>query len=93
VSTERARTTEKIVLKGAIDISAVTHLREQIRSSTATAVVVDASGVTFIDSVGVGALLDAKDQLEAEERELHVVHRTPMLNKLLDMAGLGEAFV
>jgi anti-anti-sigma factor len=93
VSTERARTTEKIVLKGAIDISAVAQLNEQIRASSATAVVIDASGVTFIDSVGLGALLDAKDQLQAEERELHVVHRTPMLNKLLDLAGMGEAFV
>jgi anti-anti-sigma factor len=93
VSTERARTTEKIVLKGAIDIAAVAHLRKQITASTATAVVIDASGVTFIDSAGVGALLDAKDHLASEDRELHVVHRTPMLNKLLDMAGMGEAFL
>jgi anti-anti-sigma factor len=92
VSTEHGRTTEKIVLKGAIDIAAVAQLNEQIQASSATAVVIDASGVTFIDSVGLGALLDAKDRLQADERELYVVHRTPMLNKLLDMAGMGEAF-
>jgi anti-anti-sigma factor len=93
VNTEGGRTTAKIVLKGAIDIAAVAQLNDQIRASSARAVVIDASGVTFIDSAGVGALLDAKDRLEAEDRELHVVHRTPMLNKLLDIAGMGEAFV
>jgi anti-anti-sigma factor len=82
-----------IALKGEIDTAAVAQLREQVGASTATTVVIDAGGVTFIDSAGVGALLDAKDQLEADQRELRVRHRTPMLNKLLDMAGMGEAFV
>jgi len=93
VSTESPRTTQKIVLEGKVDDAAVVQLQESIGASTATAVVVDAGGVTFIDSACVDALLDAKDQLEAAGRELRVVRRTPMFNKLLDMAGMGEAFV
>jgi anti-anti-sigma factor len=93
VGTEPTRSTETILLAGEVDATAIANLLESIRSSTAATVVIDASGVTFIDSAGVGALLDAKDQLEAADRVLRVVRRTRMLNRLLDMTGMGEAFV
>ena len=56
-------------------------------------VVVDASGVTFIDSTGVSAIMDAQRRLNRTRRRLGVVCEPGSpLGRALSMTGLDHSF-
>ena len=56
----------------------------------ATAVVVDATGLNFIDSSGLRALLSAREQLEGAGVSLQVTDLSPAVERVLDMTGTRE---
>jgi anti-anti-sigma factor len=73
IAVERTGTTIRVAASGEVDISTVEHLREQLRLQLATdaeIVVADLSDVTFIDSSGLHALLDAASQ---ESERLRII--------------------
>lgn len=52
--------------------------------------VVDASGVDFCDSSGLGALLRARARASSAAGGLTVSDASPLLRRLLDVAGLRK---
>jgi len=65
IAVERTGTTVRIAATGEIDISTVERLREEIRLQLATSgeiVLLDLADVTFIDSSGLHAVLEAATQ-------------------------------
>lgn len=55
-------------------------------------VVVDASGVPFVDSPGLEALLTVSEQLGAAGRSLKLCGVSPTLREVLELTGLADAF-
>jgi anti-anti-sigma factor len=53
-------------------------------------VVVDLAGVTFMDSTGLAALLEARRALLADGRTLTVQHAQAQTRQLLELAGIAD---
>jgi anti-sigma B factor antagonist len=67
---------ESVVIapEGEIDIARVAEFRDALsRAESAPAVVVDLSQVSFIDSSGIGALVELQNRLRRDRRQLAIV--------------------
>lgn len=53
-------------------------------------IVVDLSGVTFMDASTIGALIDARNGLRASSRSLWVRAPSPRARRVLDLCGLAQ---
>jgi anti-sigma B factor antagonist len=83
---------ETIVFEGSLDLDTVGELRETIQEIRATGpgeIVVDLTGVGFIDSVGIGLLITTHTRLEEEGVNLRLIV-SPRLKGLLELSGLIE---
>ena len=56
-------------------------------------VILDLSGVTFMDSSGVSALVLAKAKLDVDGTVLVLGETTPQVHAVLEMCGLVDEFV
>ena len=85
--------TEQVALAGQYDISTVTELRRVLYADTTAAeVVADLSGVSFMDSSGLRALLEVHATLESEDRLLVLTGVPDQLNRLFEVAGVNSVF-
>ena len=67
----------------------VTELDRAIYEGTSK-VVVDLCDVSFMDSSGAHALLDASKRLRAEDRAFSVICMPGSISRLLELLGLGD---
>lgn len=84
---------EILQLTGPLDIEAVEHARESFKALTERVkkgLVVDMSGVTFMDSSGVGALVFMYKRLTAEHRTLHLVGLNNQPLKLVQLLRINR---
>ncbi len=82
-------------LRGEIDTRNVAQLRVDVaalHSHTVGDVVLDCSHLEFIDSTGLGALMDAARILEGEDRALVLAQPSRHLGQLLQLTCLAEIF-
>jgi anti-sigma B factor antagonist len=81
-----------IASEGEIDVSSVGEFRSALSEAAragADRVVIDLSAVSFIDSSGLGALLDVHNRLRRDKRELVVVAPSGSAAAvLMELAGL-----
>lgn len=79
-----------VEVAGELDISTVQHLRSVLNQAAEQAVhrlVVDLRGVSFVDSVGVGALLHTKRRLGQEARMAVVLAPQSYARVIFDVVG------
>jgi anti-sigma B factor antagonist len=79
-----------LTLAGELDISTVNGLRDTITTVLDRApehLVVDLTGVTFMDSTGIALLLQIAERLPRTELR----NPTPLIRRVLEMTGLVEA--
>ncbi|MEV4836701.1 STAS domain-containing protein [Nonomuraea sp. NPDC049486] len=85
-----------VVLRGDIDFTNAARVRETISSAVTArrprAVRVEMGEVTFLDSSGVGVLVDAMKSAWEVEAGFRVVNPTPRVFDQLRIAGLLDAF-
>lgn len=79
-------------LSGELDISTVDKFRLSIESipKTTTAVDLDFSGVEFIDSTGIGNLVQFMNQLRAQDIKVMIKRIPKEIHEVLDMLGIPE---
>ncbi|MFL6022638.1 MAG: STAS domain-containing protein [Marmoricola sp.] len=80
---------------GDVDIDTSPSLRSKVRElldSGRRALVIDVSGVDFIDSTGLGVLVGALKETQNREGTLDLVCTQHRMLKLLHLTGLDEAF-
>lgn len=65
-------------------------LDREINSHLPRRLVLDLSGVTFMDSSGIAVLLRARRQMSALDGELTVLHVPAQPRRVLDVAGVGR---
>jgi len=89
ISSQYTGTTVRIIVSGELDIATATHLREHTSrqlAEPAELVVLDLTDVSFIDSSGLHALLDAAAQ---DDSRLRIVP-SPICLRLLDITGVRD---
>jgi anti-sigma B factor antagonist len=85
--------TAVVAAAGEIDLTNAECLRDALLSAFnagATAVVVDLTAVTFLDSAGVTALVRAARRASASEAALRVAVTSPAVLRVLDLVGINQ---
>ncbi len=82
-----------VVLGGEIDFAAVGEVRERVDAQLAadgvSAVEVDLAEVTFLDSSGIGALINARKAAHAAGRSFRAVNAQGNVAHVLDLTGVA----
>lgn len=81
---------------GELDAHNCGELGDALTSATegtsAASVVVDAGGLSFIDSSAISELLRLREQLSADGGSLTLVEVQPSVRRVLEITGLLETF-
>lgn len=82
-----------IALAGELDVSRGDEVMERLSApTTAKSILLDLSEVTYADSTVIAALFAFREQAERERQRIAVLIESPQLVRLLQYAGLQEAF-
>lgn len=82
-----------IELSGELDLHSSGQLTDAVTSvldDAPHAIDIDARGLSFADSAGLRALLEARNAAEAQDVVLRVARMSDPLDRLLQMTGLRE---
>jgi anti-sigma B factor antagonist len=81
-------------LSGEYDISRTAELRDSILGlhDGEGAVVIDLSGVTFLDSSGLRALVEVRSVLDDQSVRLTVANPSECVRRLLEITGTAAMF-
>ena len=81
--------------QGDVDIATAPNLEEDIRAAleSSTSVVIDLSGVTFMDSSGIAVLIRAADTAANRNAVLRVRSSSGQVRRLLELTGLIDRFL
>ena len=85
--------TQRIVLTGELDVSTVPEFNKrmsELRHSGFHSIVLDLSGVTFMDSTGLSAILVAEMQARMRGQRFRVVEGPPHVNELFRLTGVDN---
>jgi anti-sigma B factor antagonist len=85
-----------LALSGELDIETAPRLTEEVEMAvwgTVGAFVLDLSGLTFLDSSGLHALLRARAYLAREDRTLVLVCPPGPARRVLDLTSVLDTFV
>ncbi len=83
-------------LIGEVDVAAAPRLRDRLVQLVITGpayVVVDLAGVTFIDSMGLGALVSGLKRARAHDGDLRLAAASDHVAKVLSITRLDQAFL
>jgi anti-anti-sigma factor len=82
-----------VVLDGDLDIERAGQIIDLlVRSTARPRVVADLSGVGFLDSSGLRALLEAREALEAQGRSLELRDPSTRVTRLLELTATSSLF-
>jgi anti-sigma B factor antagonist len=79
-------------LKGPLSIHTVFEFQNLIRSETAPNIIIDFSGVPFIDSSGLGSLVGAHVSAQKARRKLSLAGLNTQVITLLEMTRIRGMF-
>jgi anti-anti-sigma factor len=91
VTVGRHRDTVRVAAEGELDLATVPLLADRLKGvggDAARAVVLDLSGLTFLDSSGVALLLGVTRRAAGEGWSLRIVGTPPSARALLELCGL-----
>jgi anti-anti-sigma factor len=91
VTLEREGAAIRIVATGEVDASTAQLLRDSLGAALAdrvSTVVLDLAGVHYLDSAGVGALVQAHNSTTARGARLTVANPQPMVRRVLEVVGV-----
>lgn len=84
-----------VAVSGEIDIASAPRLKRQLielAHGAPTAIVIDMSDVSFMDSTGLVVLSLSRKQLEHNGGKLILAGLQPQILRLLQLAGLDDVF-
>ena len=85
--------TTTLVLHGELDCASAPHLRKHIGQALTdgtTRLVLDLTGVSFLDAVGLGALIGANRQLRERGGKLELRGTRRPVQRVLEITGLED---
>lgn len=84
-----------IEVHGEVDVYTAPRLREQIVECVQSGqhhIVVDMSGVEFLDSTGLGVLVGGLKRVRVHGGSMRLVTSNPSVEKIFRITGLGRVF-
>lgn len=85
-----------LAIEGDIDLATAQHLVEAatplLSQEGDRPLLLDLAGVTFLDSTGIGALLELRNQALVRERDTEIVAMSGLVERVLELAGLSDLF-
>jgi len=78
-----------LALKGSLNIQTVFTFQTATREETASKLILDFSGVSYVDSAGLGALVGAYVAAQRTKRKLAVAGMNTQVKALVDMTQVG----
>ncbi|GAA2629593.1 STAS domain-containing protein [Actinomadura fulvescens] len=89
-----------IVITGSLDICGTHPLQDRLREvlrqlsdgDPAARLVLDTSGITFIDAAGLGALISVQNEARRHPIPLLLTAPSPALHRVLELTKLGDHF-
>jgi anti-sigma B factor antagonist len=84
-----------LTLRGEIDVYTAPRLRQAIVDLVdggASRIVVDMEKVDFLDSTGLGVLVDGMKRVKSRDGSLAIVATQDKILKIFDITGLNRAF-
>jgi len=79
-------------LRGPLTLHTIFPFQEAVRADKAAALILDLSGVSFVDSVGIGALVGAYVSRQRDGRKLALVGAGDRVMASLRVSGLAQFF-
>jgi anti-anti-sigma factor len=79
---------------GDVDLAAHTRLQSRLEESwdASTNLVIDCSGITFLDSMGLRVLVHALQRATAADRTIALAAPSQPVLRVLELAGVQELF-
>ena len=93
VSAEGDETT--VAATGELDVNTAPELRERLSAligAGANLIVIDLSGVTFIDSTALSVMVSALKRLRQADGDLELASPTPSVRRVFEITGLTRLF-
>ncbi len=93
IRSERRGDAYHVAPAGELDIATAESLEQELRAaeaSDAKTIVLDLSGLAFMDSTGLRVVLDFNERCGGEADRLRVIAGAPAVERLLDIVGLRE---
>jgi anti-sigma B factor antagonist len=84
-----------LVVTGQIDMANAPAFRQELRAvaaETRSPTLVDLSAVTFLDSSGLNALVDANRSSEDSDVSLVLLNPSPVCRRVLEITGTDKIF-
>jgi anti-sigma B factor antagonist len=94
VHTKRNRDTALVQPSGELDLASVTTLREELGRAAnrgARSIVLDLSGLDFMDGAGIGAILASQRSARLNGESFRFAGATGQVAWLLELCGLSSA--
>src|SRR6266536_3611486 len=95
VETAERQGASVLSLRGEIDVYTAPQLRQRIVDLVdggATNIVVDMTNVEFLDSTGLGVLVEGLKRVKSNDGTLAIVATQDKILKIFDITGLNKAF-
>jgi anti-sigma B factor antagonist len=77
-------------LVGSLNIQTIFGFQEATRGETSPKLIIDFTGVTYVDSAGLGALVGAYVAAQRHQRKLAVAGMNTQVKALVDMTHVGQ---
>src|SRR3954469_25185411 len=82
-----------LAVSGELDLAAVDEFLDQARGAIDGPVLqLDCSGLTFIDSTGLGALVRLREEARGRGTDVQLTRVPAQVSRILDITGLTEIF-
>lgn len=79
---------QQVRIRGDVDLATAHQLRDALVQLATSSVALDLSGVTFLDSSGIGVLLTARERIVAEGKEFTIHSASDTVRQVLTYSGL-----
>ena len=80
-------------LRGEVDVDDASRVRADLQAAIARGrahLLIDCSGLTFIDSSGIAVLLETNRDLEDDGRHMLIVNVSHVARRVFETLGLGD---
>ncbi len=92
ITSQRDGSAHRVTAVGELDLATVETLQRVLLEidDGAETIVLDLSGLSFIDSTGLRLVLDLNERYGGEADRLRVIAGSPAVERLLDIVGLRD---
>lgn len=96
LDTRREGAVTVLAVRGDLDLATVALLREpameELERTECQKLVLDLTGLTFLDSTGLGCWVDLRDHAQELGKSLEFESALPVVQRTVTIAGLAELF-